>query len=182
MAAFFRRILITIYVNGGPVIGAPMSPYFGAQCGLGATPLTQQPTTAPVAGAMQATGVQMPLLEAMSRGIIPRNQQIATIAGQAVSAGISASQGDGVTLDEAMSSGNGVQVNLGVAVPPNAGNTATVTTAGVNNQFFVEGTATANDALSTGPTPTNLESVVSAPLPGSTTTAGFTLLSGVYQG
>jgi hypothetical protein len=168
----------------GLVVGQPLNPNFGAANGAQAPSagFIQQPTQAPVTGGMQATGVQMSVLEACSRGIIPRNAQLATIAGQAVSAGISALQGDGVTLDEALTSGNGMQINLGVAVPPNAGNNSAVTTAGVNNQVFVDGTANANDGLSTGPTPFNMESVVSAPLPGSTTTANITLLSGVFQG
>jgi len=131
---------------------------------------------------MQATGVQMSVLEACSRGLIPRNAQLATIAGQAVSVGISALQGDGVTLDEAFTSGNGAQVNLGVAVPPNAGNNVATTTAGINNQVFVDGIANANDSLSTGPTPFNNESLISAPLSGATTTANVTLLTGVFQG
>jgi hypothetical protein len=173
---------MTIYVQQGPAVGQPMSPFFGAQNGLGATPVIQQPTTAPTAGGMQATGVQMSLLEACSRGLIPRNAQLATIAGQAVSVGISALQGDGVTLDEAFTSGNGAQVNLGVAVPPNAGNNVATTTAGINNQVFVDGIANANDSLSTGPTPFNNESLISAPLSGATTTANVTLLTGVFQG
>jgi hypothetical protein len=173
---------MTQYVNQGPVVGQPMSPYFGAQNGLGATPVIQQPTTAPVAGGMQATGVQMSLLEACSRGLIPRNAQLATLAGQAVSAGISASQGDSLSVDEGLSSGNGAQVCLGAAVPPNSGNGVSVTTMGVNNQIFVDGIASANDALSTGPVPTDNESVVSAPTQGSTTTANLTLLTGVYSG
>jgi len=176
---------MTVYKNtDGVVVGQPMSPNFGAQNGQQGpvASVIQQPTTAPVAGGMQATGVQMSLLEATSRGIIPRNAQLATIAGQAVSVGISASQGDGVSLDEAFASGNGMQVNLGVAVPPNANNPNSVTTMGINNQVFVDGTANANDSLSTGPTPFNNESVVSAPLAHSTTTANVTLLTGVFQG
>jgi hypothetical protein len=161
-----------------------MSPFFGAQNGQqGPGAITvQQPTTAPVAGGMQATGVQMSLLEQCSRGIIPRNAQLATIAGQAVSVGVSASQGDGVTVDEAFAAGNGMQVNLGVAVAPNAQNNSTGTLSTLSNQTFVEGTATANDSQSTGPTPTNNESIVSAPLAHSTTTANVTLLNGVYAG
>jgi hypothetical protein len=168
----------------GVAVGQPMSPFFGAQNGAqgAGAPTIQQPTTAPVAGGMQATGVQMSLLEACSRGIIPRNQQLSTIAGQSVSGGISALQGDGVSLDEAFASGNGMQINLGTAVAPNAGNNSTSTLSTLSQQFFVEGTATANDALSTGPTPTNNESIVSAPLAGSTTTANVTLLTGVFQG
>jgi hypothetical protein len=168
----------------GIVVGQPLNPNFGAANGAQSPTagLIQQPTTAPTAGGMQATGVQMPVLEAMARGIIPRNVQLATIDGQAVSVGVSALQGDGVTLDEALTSGNGMQVNLGVAVPPNAGNNVAVTTMGVNNQVFVDGVANVNDGLSTGPTPFNIESVVSAPLAGSTTTANVTLLTGIFQG
>ena len=175
---------MTVFKNtDGIVVGAPMSPNFGAQNGQqgpGAI-VVQQPTSAP-AGGMQATGVQMSVLEACSRGIMPRNAQLATIAGQAVSVGVSASQGDGVSVDEALGSGNGMQVNLGVAVPPNAGNNAATTTAGINNQAFVSGEAGVGDGISNGPTAFNIESVVSAPLSGATTTANVTLLSGVYAG
>lgn len=168
-------------ITDGIAVGQPINPNFGAAQNA-AAPVITQPTQAPIAGGMQATGVQMPVLEAMSRGILPRNAQLATISGQAVSAGISALQGDGVSVDEALSSGNGMQVNLGVAVPPNAANPNSVTLMGVNNQVFVEGVANANDGLSTGPVTTNTESVVSAPLPGSTTTANVTLLTGIFQG
>jgi hypothetical protein len=167
----------------GVVVGQPMSPSFGVQnAPAAAAPVIQQPTTAPTAGGMQATGVQMSLLEACSRGILPRNAQLATIAGQSVCAGISALQGDGVSVDEALGSGNGMQVNLGVAVPPNANNNVATATMGVNNQQFVDGNFNANDNQSSGPTPTDMESVVSAPLAGSTTTANVTLLTGVYAG
>ena len=176
---------MTIYgATDPPAVGQPMSPFFGAQNGAGKTtaPIIEQPTIAPVPGGMQVTGVQMTILEACARGIIPRNAQMATIAGQAVSAGISALQGDGVSFDEALSSGNGMQVNLGVPVPPNGNNPGSVTIMGVNNQQFVDGVANANDTLSTGVAPTDIESVVSAPLPGSTTTANITLLTGIFQG
>jgi hypothetical protein len=176
---------MTIYgQTDGLVVGQPLNPNFGAANGAQApgAGFIQQPTSAPVTGGMQATGVQMSLLEAASRGVIPRNAQLATVSGQAVSVGISGSQGDGMTLDEGLSSGNGAQTSLGVAVPPNGGNPNSVTTSGVNNQIFVDGIGTANDSQSTGPTPTNTESVVSAPTPGSTTTANITLLTGVFQG
>ena len=168
----------------GLVAGQPINPNFGAANGAVAPGLAtvEQPTQAPVPGGMQATGVQMSMLEAVSRGLIPRNAQISTIAGQSVSAGISVQQGDGVTVDEALTSGNGMQVNLGVAVAPNAANPNSITTSGVNNQIFVEGVANANDGLSTGPAPTNTESVVSAPMPGSTTTANVGLLAGAFGG
>lgn len=176
---------MTVYKNtDGIVVGQPMSPFFGAQNGQqGPSAITiQQPTTAPAAGGMQATGVQMSVLEACSRGLIPRNAQLSTIAGQSVSVGVSALQGDSVSLDEAFSSGNGMQVNLGVAVAPNANNNVAGTLSVLSNQVFVDGIANANDSLSTGPTPLNNESIVSAPLAGSTTTANVSLLSGVYQG
>jgi hypothetical protein len=173
---------MTQYPNQGVVVGQPMSPFFGAQQGIGPAPIIEQPTSAPVAGGMQATGVQMSILEACSRGLIPRNALISTVSGVSVSAGISVVQGDGMTVDEGLSSGNGAQVSLGVAVTPNAANPNSITTMGVNNQVFVDGIATANDGLSTGPTPFNTESVTSAPMPGSTTTANVGLLAGAFQG
>ncbi len=173
---------MTQYVNQGPVVGQPMSPFFGAQNGLGATPVIQQPTTAPTAGGMQATGVQMSILEACSRGLIPRNANIASVAGVAASAGVSNSQGDALSVDEAISNGNGQQVNQGVAVNPNASNPVAVTTGGVNNQIFVEGIANANGALSTGPVTTNTESLTSAPTPASMTTASVALVANSFAG
>ena len=170
------------YVQQGPVVGQPMSPYFGAQNGLGATPVIQQPTTAPTAGGMQATGVQMSLLEACSRGVIPRNAYIASVAGVAPSAGISNTNGDSMSVDEAMSDGNGAQACGGVAVNPNAQTPVAVTTGGVNNQIFVEGIANANGALSTGPVPTNTESLTSAPTPASMTTASVALVANSFAG
>ena len=173
---------MTIYVQQGPAVGQPMSPFFGAQNGLGATPVIQQPTTAPTAGGMQATGVQMSVLEACSRGLIPRNASISTVSGVSVSAGISNSQGDGMSIDEGLTSGNGAQMSLGAAVAPNAANPNSITTMGVNNQVFADGIATANDGLSTGPTPFNVESVTSAPMPGSTTTANVSLVANSLAG
>src|SRR5258708_5774996 len=167
--------------NGGVVIGQPISPFFGAQNGASSPggPIIQQPTTAPVAGGMQATGVQMSLLEACSRGIVPRNAQLATIDGQSVSVGVSALQGNGVTVDAALAEGNGTNMNLGVAAPQNANNPNSVDTGSINTQLFVGGIGNVDDTLSDGPTQTNMESVVSEPLPGSTTTANVGLLAGV---
>ncbi len=163
----------------GPVLGQPLQPNFGVQFS-GAPPANT--IVAPVPLAANIGGTNKTILEACGLGELPRNSMLATVAGQAVSAGISQSQGDGMSVDEGMSGGNGAEMCLGVAVPPNAQNTNAVTTAGVNNQIFVEGTANSNDALSTGPTFTNTESVVSAPTPGSTTLANITLLAGAYSG
>lgn len=168
----------------GVAIGQPMSPNFGAQNGASAVgaPVIQQSTTAPTAGGMQATGVQMSLLEACSRGVMPRNAYVASVAGVASAAGISNVNGDAVSVDEAMSNGNGQQVNQGVAVNPNAGNPVAITTGAVNDQVFVEGVANANAGLSTGPTPTNIESLTSAPTPASMTTANISLVANSFAG
>jgi hypothetical protein len=176
---------MTVFKNtDGIVVGQPMSPFFGAQCGQqGPGAITiEQPTTAPTAGGMQATGVQMSLLEQCSRGLIPRNAHLATIGGQAVSAGVSALQGDSLSIDEAFCGGNGAEVCLGAPVAPNAGNTSVVTLSTLSQQAFVDGIAGVGDAISTGPSPTNIESVVSAPLAHSTTTANVTLVAGVFAG
>jgi len=124
----------------------------------------------------------MSMLEAASRGLIPRNAQIATIAGQAVSAGVSALQGDSLSIDEAFAGGNGAEVCLGAPVAPNAGNTSVVTLSTLSNQAFVDGIAGVGDAMSTGPAATNIENVISAPMAHSTTTASVTLVSGAYSG
>jgi hypothetical protein len=176
---------MTIYgPNGGVVVGQPISPNFGAQNGASPAggPVISQPTEAPVVGGMQATGVQMSVLEACSRGLLPRNALVASVATVPVSVGVSILQGDSASVDELLSSGNGAQVSLGVAVPPNASTPNAATTAGVNNQIFVEGIGNANDGLSTGPTPTNNESLTSAPVPGSVTTANVSLIAGAFAG
>ncbi len=174
---------MTIYgPNGGVVVGQPISPFFGAQNGANAAaPIISQPTSAPGTG-MQATGVQMSLLEACSRGLMPRNANVASVAGVSAGVGISNTNGDSLSVDEAMSNGNGQQVNLGVAVPPNAANPNSITTSSINNQIFVEGAANANGGLSTGPAPTNIEALTSAPIPASMTTANVTLVAGGFSG
>ena len=172
---------MTIYVQQGPAVGQPMSPFFGAQNGLGATPVIQQPTTAPTAGGMQATGVQVSLLEACSRGTIPRNAYIASVASVAPAVGVSNTNGDQLSVDEAMSNGNGAQVNLGVAVAGTASNPNAVTTAGVNDQIFVSGDLGAAN-ISQGPTPTNTETVTSSPVAASITTANVGLVSNSFAG
>ena len=173
---------MAIYQTEGAVIGQPISPFFGQQNGAGGGGAAKisQPTSAPGTG-MQATGVQMSLLEMCSRGLMPRNAYIASVAGVATSAGISNTNGDALSVDEAMSDGNGAQINGGVAVSGTSGNPSAVTTAGVNDQLFVSGNSTAAN-LSQGPAPTNSESVTSAPTPASTTTANVSLVSNSFSG
>lgn len=158
------------------VCGGIISPAFGQQFS------GPQAVGAPLVNPVPLGGVQKSLLEACSKGELPRNAQLASVSGQAVSAGISASQGDGMSVDEGMTSGNGNQLNLGVAVAPNAGNTSAVSTAGISQQVFVGGEANANAAISNGPAATNIESAISAPMPGSITVGNIALLAGVYQG
>jgi hypothetical protein len=162
------------------VLGQSISGDFGKQ--FSGLQSVGAPIVAPTALPANVGGVNKTVLEACARGELPRNAQLSTISGVSVSAGISQSQGDGMSVEEGMSCGNGSQVCLGVAVAPNAQNPNSVTTAGINTQLYVEGTANANDALSTGPTPTNNESVISAPMSGATTLANIALLVGIYQG
>jgi len=177
-----EKFIMTIYVGNpvtGPVLGQPLQPGYSVQ--HSGTPVLAS-IVAPVPLAATIGGVNKTLLECCARGELPRNAQLATIAGVPVSVGISALQGDAVSVDEALTSGNGMQVNLGVAVSPNASNPLSITTMGINTQILVEGIASANASLATGPTAFNTESVVSAPLPGSTTIGNITLLAGIYQG
>jgi hypothetical protein len=163
------------------VLGQPLNPNFGVVSG-GPIPASMNPIVNPVPLAANIGGTNKTILEACARGELPRNAQLASISGVAVSAGISQSQGDGLSVDEGMSGGNGAEMCLGVAVPPNAANPNSITTVGINNQTFVDGTATSNDSLSTGPTPTNNESVISAPTPGSTTVNNVSLVANSYAG
>jgi hypothetical protein len=163
----------------GPVLGQPLHPNFGQQF-AGTPPANTLVNPVPLAA--NIGGSNKTLLESCARGELPRNANISTVAGQSVSAGISGLQGDGMSVDEGLASGNGAQVSLGVAVAPNANNPNSITTAGINNQVFVDGVANANDSLSTGPTPFNTEAATSAPMPGSTLTASVTLVAGIYQG
>jgi hypothetical protein len=161
--------------NGGVAVGQPISPSFGAQNGANAAaPVIQQPTQAPVTGGMQATGVQMSLLEACSRGIIPRNAMATAIAG------VSCGAQNPTSIDDLMGNGAGAQANGGVAVNGAFGNP--VQGGGVNNQQFVDGAFTANAGLSTGPAPTANETLTSAPVSAATTTANVTLGAGQFQG
>lgn len=155
-------------------VGQPISPSFGAQNGqLGAAPVIQQPTSAPGAG-MQATGVQMPLLEACSRGIIPRNALVTSVAG------VSCGAQNATPIDDLIGNGAGAQANGGVAVNGAFGNPAQG--GGVNNQQFVDGNVTSNAGLSTGPAPTGNETLTSAPVSAGTTTANVALQAGGFQG
>ncbi|HWX29586.1 MAG TPA: hypothetical protein VNZ53_19340 [Steroidobacteraceae bacterium] len=142
---------MTIYgSNGGVVTGQPISPSFGAQNGAnGGTAVLQLPTT-------------MPILEAMSRGILPRNLYLGSVNG------VSVGPNNPTALDDIMSNGAGNQVNAGVAVPNIAANPAG--NGAINNEIFVSGGSLggANAGLTNGPVPVNTETLTSCPVSGAT--------------
>ena len=155
---------MTVYGATDPqVLGQPVSPFFGAQQNVRYTgaPVIPQPA--------QVNAPQVTAHESISRGALPMNAN-ATAVG-AVSTGAQ----NPTPMADMLGNGCGNQCNLGVAVPPNGGNPNSITTLGVNNQIFVEGIANAADGLSTGPVPTNVETMTSAPVPGSTTVNNLTL-------
>lgn len=166
---------MTIYgQTDGLVVGQPINPNFGAANGAQAPTagLISQPTQAPVTGGMQATGVQMPLLEAVSRGLIPRNVMVNSVAG------VSTGGLNPTPIDDLMSNGAGNQINAGVAVAGVAGNP--VLNGAIDQQQFVDGTGAVAQSAN-GPTPTGTESLTSGPVSGATTTANVTLGS-TFQG
>jgi len=152
----------------GLVVGQPLNPNFGAVNGAAAPTagLIQQPTSAPGSG-MQATGVQMTLLEAVSRGIIPRNALVTSVA--AVSCGAQ----NATPIDDLMGNGAGAQLNLGVPLPGVSNNPTATASAGINNQGYVD---------PAGQPTYDTETLTSAPVSGGTTTANVTLQSGGFQG
>jgi hypothetical protein len=158
----------------GIVIGQPMSPFFGAQNGIQGAggPMISQPTTAPVAGGMQATGVQMSTLEQMSRGLIPLNALVNTVNGVSVGGAVNVIGSDPSTVAQTFSNGNGQETCRGVSVGPNGA---------VNQQIMVDGYSYPAQ-LSTGATAKNTSSLVEAPAAASTTTANVALIANQFGG
>jgi hypothetical protein len=157
----------------GIVVGQPISPFFGAQNGVQGAGAP----TIPVPATTQGTGVQNPILEAAARGALPRNALISTV--NTVSTGAQ----NATPVDDLLGNGAGTQLNLGVAVPGSAGNPVTGNVNGaINQQVFVDGITTANAALATGPVPSNVETLTSAPVSGATSTNALGLASGGFQG
>jgi hypothetical protein len=131
---------MTIYgPNGGVVVGQPISPNFGAQNGA-----------SPAGGAAIALPAGMSMLEAMSRGILPRNAYVTSVNGASTGAG------DNVSVDELMATGNGNQSMRGTPVPPSGG---------INDQQFTAGTSAVALQVN-GPTQTNTEPQPLAPVSG----------------
>lgn len=139
----------------GVVAGQPISPAFGSQNG---------------AQGAGATAIQLPagmsVLEAMSRGILPRNAYVATVNG------ISIGTGDNCTVDELLATGNGNQSMRGAPVPPSGG---------VNDQQFVAGTSAGTNSAN-GPTPINTEPQTLGPVSGGVLATNITLTAPVGFG
>ena len=176
---------MTIYgCNGGVVVGQPISPFFGAQNGASPAggPIISQPTTGPVPGGMQATGVQMSMMEAMSRGLMPMNALVNTVSGVSVGGAVSVIGSDPATVAQTFSNGNGQETCRGTAIAGQANNPVLINTGALSQQIFVDGINTANAGLSTGPTPTDISSMVEAPAPGSITTNNVALIAQQFGG
>ena len=156
---------MTIY-SGNPstglVLGQPIAAGFGVQSG-GAIPAVN-PIAPPPA---------MPLLEALSRGILPRNSMATAVNG------VSTGAQNPTPIADMCSNGCGNQVNLGVAVAGVAGNPTTGNGAN-DQQQFVDGTSAIAQSAN-GPTPTGTETLTSGPV-SVNTSAGNVTLNGAYQG
>lgn len=140
----------------GVVLGQPISPSFG-----------QQSAGSPVAaGNPVAVPAGMTMMEAISRGILPRNMNVSAVNG------VSTGGQNPTPIDDLMSNGAGNQLNLGVATAGIAGNPAT--NGAINQQQFVDGTS-GPAQLSNGPTPTGVEALTSCPVSGATLAGNLTL-------
>jgi hypothetical protein len=137
--------------------GAPISGNFGVQS-AGSAPANPVITAPPA----------MPLIEAMSRGILPRNSMVTAVNG------VSTGAQNPTVLADACSNGCGAQVNGGVAVAGVAGNP--VSNGANDSQQFVDGTSAIAQS-GNGPTPTGTETLTSAPV-SVNTLAGNVTLSG----
>lgn len=153
---------MTLYGATSPIAGGIMSPFQGTSAGV------------PAGSSLLALPAGMPMLEAMSRGLLPRNADVSAING------VSTGAQNPTPVDDLMSNGAGNQVNAGVAVPNSSGNPAG--NGAINQQVFVAGVFSANAGLSTGPAPTNTETLTSCPVSGATLGGNITLVAGGFQG
>jgi len=122
---------------------------------------------------MQATGVQMSMMEAMSRGLVPMNALVNTVNGVSVGGAVNVIGSDPATVGQTFSNGNGSETCRGTNIGPNGA---------VNQQIFVDGIATAIGASATGPAATNTASLVEAPVTSATTTANVALIANQFGG
>jgi hypothetical protein len=108
----------------------------------------------------------MPMIEAMSRGVLPRNSLITAVSG------VSTGAQNPTAIADACSNGCGAQLNQGVAVAGVAGNP--VSNGANDTQLFVDGTGAQAQQVN-GPTPTSTETLTSAPISVNTSCGNVTL-------
>lgn len=135
--------------------GAQVSGDFGKQSS-GSAPANPVITAPPA----------MPLIEALSRGIVPRNSMVTAVNG------VSTGAQNPTPIADLCSNGAGNQVNLGVAVAGVAGNP--VGNGANDQQIFVDGTGAVAQSAN-GPTPTGTESLTSGPVSVNTSAGNLTL-------
>jgi|HubBroStandDraft_3_1064219.scaffolds.fasta_scaffold07948_2 hypothetical protein len=147
----------------GLVVGQPINPNFGAANGA----------VAPGVNTVQIPP-GMPALEAMSRGILPRNQMVQTVNGVSVGGTINGIGTDNCTAAELFTNGNGAPCVGGV--PPVGGAN------GANDQQqFVVGT-NANAQIQNGPTTFNTDPLTLAPVSVNTNGSALGLSAGAFGG
>ncbi len=145
-----------------------MSPSFGAQQNqryVGA-PVIPSPNVSP------NSGPQVTQLASASNGSLPMNADVTAVTG------VSCGAQNPTPVADLMSNGAGNQVNGGAAIGGTNGIPAT--NGAINNEVFVDGIWTANSGLSTGPVPTNVETLTSCPVWGATVVSNLTLSN--FQG
>jgi hypothetical protein len=168
---------MTIYVSNpvtGPVVGQPISPSFGVQF-AGALPATLAGI-----GFGVAAPPNMPIIEALSRGVLPRNQNVSSVTG------VSTGAQNPTPIADMCSNGCGNQVNCGVSVVPavigggNGANDQQVFVGGIG--ITGPGFSSPNAPISNGPTATNVETLTSAPVSVNTNCGNLGLTANSFQG
>jgi hypothetical protein len=114
------------------------------------------------------------VLEALSKAALPRNQNISSVNG------VSTGAQNPTPIADMCSNGCGNQVNAGVAIEGTNGNP--VSNGANDQQVFVDGVWTANAGLSTGPTPSNTETLTSCPVSVNTTCGNLGLTANSFAG
>ena len=149
-------------IQGQGVVGAQLHPNFSQQ-NAGAAP----------ANVAISPPASMPIAEAMSRGLLPRNALVSSVNG--VSCGL----GGPTVLADLCTNGAGAQCNGGVAIPGVAGNPPTN---GANDQQQYVGGTSAPAPIVNGPTPICTETLTSAPVSINTSFVNVALVAGGFQG
>lgn len=153
---------MTLYGNNNNApVGGIMSPFQGTTPGVNG-------------GATQQLPAGMPLLVALSLGLVSRNSLVNTVNGVNVGGPAGAQGGDPCSVDELLASGNGNQANGGTA----AG--AIPNQIDENQQYTVGQGAPA--MLANGPTPVNVDTLGLAPVPAGVPANSIGLVSQGFAG